>query len=71
MKKLTLFIMIMMLPVVISADDLAVTVYNSNIGVVSETRTMRFDKGFGELIVTDIPSSIDRTSVRFDIPEKI
>ena len=67
MNKLVCLIIIIVLPALVTADDLAVTVYNSNIGVISETRTMSFEKGFGEIDVTDIPVSIDRTSVRFDI----
>lgn len=50
------------------ASDLAVTIYNSNVGVVSEKRTLSFDQGIGQIKITDIPSSIDATSVRFSVP---
>ena len=49
------------------ADDLSVTVYNSNLGVVSETRQLGFEKGTGRLAFRDVPSLIDAASVRFDL----
>ncbi len=53
-----------------AADDLAVTVYNSNLGVISETRTLEFNKGIGKLAFRDVPSQIDASSVRFEILDK-
>jgi len=52
------------------AEDLAVTVYNSNLGVVSETRQLDFQKGVHQLAFRDVPSSIDVNSVRFKILDK-
>ncbi len=51
----------------VAADEIAVTVYNSNLGVVSETRILEFEKGIHELSFKDVPSAIDRTSVRFEL----
>jgi hypothetical protein len=51
----------------LSAADLAVTVYNSNLGVVNETRQLEFKKGIGQLSFTDVPAQIDASSVRFDL----
>lgn len=51
----------------ISAADIAVTVYNDNLGVVNETRTLEFKKGVGQLSFTDVPALIDASSVRFDL----
>lgn len=51
------------------ADDIAVTVYNSNLGVISETRTLEFAKGFNRLAFRDVPSSIDPNSVRFELAD--
>ena len=51
----------------VQAEKVAVTVYNNNLGVVSETRTLDFDKGLGTLKFTDVPSAIDPNSVRFDV----
>ncbi len=67
MKKiLTSFIMLIVVCSVF-ADDIAVTVYNSNLGVISENRTMTFEKGMHEISFKDVPSAIDRTSVRFEL----
>ena len=42
----------------------AITIYNSNIGVVRETRTFDIQKGISTIKVTDIPERIDPTSVK-------
>lgn len=52
------------------ADDISVTVYNSNLGVVRETRTLDFEKGFGKVSFTDVPTMIDATSVGFEPVDK-
>lgn len=49
------------------ADEVAVTVYNSNLGVISETRTLTFEKGIHNLAYRDVPSQIDPASVRFTV----
>jgi hypothetical protein len=49
----------------LAADEVAVTVYNSDLGVVSETRQLTFRKGIDLLRFVDVPSRIDPTSVRF------
>lgn len=49
------------------ADDVAVTVYNSNLGVISETRSLDFQKGINRLAFRDVPSQIDPNSVRFEL----
>ncbi len=51
----------------ISAADIAVTVYNDNLGVVNETRSLDFKSGVGQLSFTDVPALIDASSVRFDL----
>jgi len=53
-----------------AADDLSVTVYNSNLGVVSETRNLEFSKGIGRLAFRDVPSKIDPASVRFEVVDQ-
>ena len=50
-----------------AADDLMVTVYNSNLGVISETRTLDFEKGISRLEFKDVPARIDPNSVTFEI----
>lgn len=49
------------------ASDMAVTIYNSNLGVISETRQLEFSKGAGRLAFRDVPSQIDPASVRFEL----
>ena len=43
--------------------DVAVTVYNENLGVVKDRRPFALEKGVSELRFTDVASSIDPTSV--------
>ncbi|MFH2035974.1 MAG: DUF4139 domain-containing protein [Candidatus Zixiibacteriota bacterium] len=54
---------------IIFANDISVTVYNNNLGVVHETRSLEFTKGLGKLSFKDVPSSIDATSVGFKIAD--
>ncbi|UCD95533.1 MAG: DUF4139 domain-containing protein [Candidatus Zixiibacteriota bacterium] len=54
----------------IYADDISVTIYNSNLGVVHETRNLSFDKGTGRVSFRDVPSLIDPTSVGFELVDK-
>ncbi len=41
------------------------TVYNSNMALIREERPMQFVKGLNHIIVPDIPSTIDGTSLHF------
>lgn len=43
--------------------DLAVTVYNDNLGLVREVRALKLDKGLRELEFSDVAAQIDPTSV--------
>ncbi|MBU0985156.1 MAG: DUF4139 domain-containing protein [candidate division Zixibacteria bacterium] len=52
------------------ADEVAVTVYNSNLGVVSETRSLDLEKGNGRLAFRDVPERIDASSVRFEVVDR-
>ena len=67
MKFLTICLFILSTAITVVADDIAVTIYNSNLGVVSETRTLEFSKGINRIAFQDVPSAIDASSVRFDI----
>jgi hypothetical protein len=49
------------------AADMAVTIYNSDLGVINETRQLEFKKGIGQLSFTDVPAQIDASSVRFEL----
>ncbi len=50
--------------------EVSVTVYNSNLGVVREVRSLAFEKGLGQISFTDVPSQIDPTSVGFELLNK-
>ncbi len=49
------------------ADDVAITVYNQNLALVKEGRTLDFQKGVNKMNLTDVASSIDPTSVHFKL----
>ena len=67
-KKLAvLFFGLVMTTSTFAADEIAVTVYNSNLGVVSETRALELDKGVNQLAFRDVPSLIDPNSVTFEV----
>lgn len=67
MKKLIFTILMIALATAVAANDIAVTIYNSNLGVVSETRDLKFEEGVNRLAYRDVPSQIDANSVRFDL----
>ncbi len=46
-----------------TSKSLNVTVYNSNLGVVKDVRTMDIRKGITQVRITDVPEMIDPTSV--------
>ncbi|MEA3297476.1 MAG: DUF4139 domain-containing protein, partial [candidate division Zixibacteria bacterium] len=68
MRVIVLLLLLTLLPKAAATDEIAVTVYNSNIGVVSETRQLEFKEGVGRLAFRDVPSRIDAASVRFKVP---
>ncbi len=67
MRNAVVLIVVAVLSSTISAADIAVTVYNDNLGVVNETRSLDFKSGVGLLSFTDVPALIDASSVRFDL----
>ncbi|MFQ5453942.1 MAG: DUF4139 domain-containing protein, partial [Candidatus Zixiibacteriota bacterium] len=67
MKLYILVLSLLILPISLIADEIAVTVYNSNLGVISETRSLEFSKGINQLAFKDVPSLIDAASVQFEI----
>lgn len=44
--------------------ETALTVYNNDLALVRETRTLRIEKGISEVTLTDVAARIDATSVR-------
>ncbi len=67
MKSVFLTVCLVLLSALVAAQDVSVTVYNSNLGVVSETRSLDFQKGVNRLAFKDVPSSIDPASVQFSV----
>ena len=68
MKRKTVFILIILAIIAASAQaEIALTVYNQDIGLVRDRRDLEFKKGDFELKFTSIPSSIDPTSVHFKL----
>lgn len=53
----------------VQADDISLTVYNSNLGVVRETRNLTFQQGNGRIAFTDVAAQIDPTSVSFELTD--
>ncbi len=71
--KTVVILMAALLSASISAGDISVTVYNSDLGVVTESRKLTFEKGINQVQFTDVPSRIDPNSVRFKLvgPDQI
>jgi hypothetical protein len=67
MRFKSILFVLLLLPTALLAKDLAVTVYNNNLGVVNETRSLEFSKGINRLDFQDVPSAIDASSVRFEV----
>lgn len=47
------------------AHSVDVTVYNQNLGLIRETRTIHLKSGVNDIAIFDVPSQIDATSVHF------
>ncbi len=71
MKKLTLIVAILFVANNFFSQDVSVTVYNDNLGVVKEHRIINVDKGKTKFLIKDIPTSIDPTSVHIKFNGKI
>ncbi|MFQ5499634.1 MAG: DUF4139 domain-containing protein [Candidatus Zixiibacteriota bacterium] len=67
MKNAFVILLLMGLVPIAMADDIYVTVYNSNLGVVSETRKLSLEKGTHLLAFRDVPAQIDPNSVQFSV----
>lgn len=68
MKHLLVFaLFIVALASMAAADDVAITVYNQNLALVKEGRTLDFQKGVNKMDLTDVASFIDPTSVHFKL----
>lgn len=67
MRFLIISVMVAAATMTSVADEVAVTVYNNNLGVISESRTLEFEKGVHQIAFADVPSQIDAASVRFSV----
>lgn len=47
--------------------DVSVTIYNSNLGVVKETRDLNLKSGINEVLIKDVPSQINPSSVKINL----
>jgi len=65
MKQILSFITLLSLAAAAGAGDISLTVYNNNLALVHEIRSMEALKGVYSYDFTDIPSELDATSVRF------
>lgn len=66
MKRIIMLtVALLLIPVGVMADDVALTVYNQNLAMVKEGRTLEFKQGINNLSLTDVAASIDATSVHF------
>ena len=67
MKKIFLVALFLaFIPLALFARELAITIYNQNIALVKDVREAVFDRE-GEFRLTDVPSSIEPTSVHFSV----
>ncbi len=67
MRIAMLLLCIVLITEVADAGDTQVTVYNSNIGVVKQSLTVKLDRGINTLSVAEVAARIDPTSVRLNI----
>ena len=64
MKKFVLTLMaILLFSWHIHADDVSLTIYNNNLGLVKQTRSLEFDKGISFVRFDEVAALIDPTSV--------
>ena len=65
MKNWLFLLAALLLIIAIAEADVAVTVYNENLGLVRDIREVEFPKGVGEVRFTDVAARILPTSVHF------
>jgi len=50
-----------------NADEVSITIYNDDLGVVSEKRTIDLKKGISDVQIRDVPSRINPSSVKIKL----
>jgi len=79
MNKLSLFIVLFLLLIYsnkllsqqANQKSVAVTVYNVNLGVVKDVRTIDLKSGRSQIAITDVAQFIDPTSVHIKLNGKV
>ncbi len=66
MKFIYAIAILLLLSFSISTAEIAITVYNDNLGLVRESREFDFPKGIGEIRFVDVAAQIIPTSVHFN-----
>jgi hypothetical protein len=64
-RIIAILILLSAAPTFTQSEGYEITIYNQNLGLVKDTRTMSFSKGRNWLNFTDVASTIDATSVHF------
>lgn len=59
------YVWISMFLISVSYAEIRLTVYNNNLGLVKDTRMFKFKKGMDTIMVKDVASKIDPTSLAF------
>lgn len=67
MKNAILFLSIIAWTAAVAAQDVSVTVYNQDLGLIRETRQVKIQKGPFTLEITDVAARIDPTSVHLKL----
>jgi len=65
MKAIILILTVFIITPLVFCDEISLTIYNENLALVHEFRTLDFKKGFSVYDFTGIPSRIIPTSVHF------
>jgi len=68
------FMFLVFFPVFVNGEEVSVTVYNNDLALVRETRSIPFKQGFQRYQFQDVAAKIDPTSVHFKsltFPDKI
>ena len=66
-KVLILLLATSLIAIAQDRKEVAVTIYNSNLGVVKETREVELKSGLSEVLIRDVPSQINPSSVKINL----
>lgn len=69
-KAIILVLSLLVAAPLVAADKVALTVYNSDLGVVREIRNLTFQQGTGRIGFTDVAARIDATSVTLEMADQ-